>query len=1083
MQFGHRQAVLFALLLNFFSAALSAQPATTNSPGELAIKKFQVAPGLQVNLFAAEPLLQSPVSFTSDDQGAFYVVETHRYRHSIFDITEKPAWLLEDLSFRSVEDRARFLAREFATNASFLTERSEVIRRIQDTNHDGRGDVATAFADNFRKPTAGTAAGILARDGHVWFTCIPDLWRLTVTNQQAGARQSLSEGYGVHIGVSGHDLHGLKMGPDGRLYFSVGDRGFNVTQGTNHFFYPDTGAVLRCEPDGSRLEVFAIGLRNPQELTFDHLGNLWTADNDTAGADPSRIIHVVEGGDYGWRCSYQHQTNFGPWVEEELWRGQTDDLLPLAGIVAQGPSGLDYHPGVSTLPDAYRNHFFVCDFPGGIWSFNVTSAGASYQVKEREKFLWNLWPTDLEFAADGNLYVSDWVQGWGPSPLGRLYRVSATHTENSDLLRRKMEFLRAGTVDQTEAELVQWLEFPDQRVRQEAQFALARKQAAPALAAAAQSSTNQAARLHALWGLDQIQRSGLPIELPWLSRLFQTADPETRRAAVQLAASTGLAQWQPAVLPLLNDAAPRVQFAAAQALAQLGTKEAAEKLEEFVRRNADRDPFLTHGALMAGLRIADGPTVQRWAHSDNVSLRRLALLITRRRGEAAITQFLNDKEPRLRIEAARAINDLPIPEGFAALAQTLDASTTHFPLPLLKRAVNANLRLGGADSAARLERYALHSAAGAEGRSMALDALKVWIDPGPLDRVMGLHRPVPPRAAGPALMAVENIAQRLGEETPEAVWLSALAAISNLRVTNAAARVAQLFRNPGGSPTLRQAALESLGQLQAKQLEQAVGQALQDPAPAIRQTGVRWIQALQLPNTAQYLGQLLEKESDVRLSQAALAALGVTKDPAANDILKTWLLRLQKGKAKSAFALDIAEAALARGAPALTTAVFTYLTNATGALNPEPYLQGGDGGMGKRIFLERAEVSCNRCHEFTPPVAGHGAGPVGPSLAGIGKRKTRLELLEAILYPNKTIAPGYANVVLTLKNGEVAAGTVVRETANRIELNSPEEGQRVINLTEVQQREAGLSAMPEGLADALSKRELRALLEFLASLK
>ena len=62
-----------------------------NSPGELAMKKFQLAPGLKIDLFAAEPQLMNPVSFSIDEQGRIFVVETHRYKSSIFDITQKPA--------------------------------------------------------------------------------------------------------------------------------------------------------------------------------------------------------------------------------------------------------------------------------------------------------------------------------------------------------------------------------------------------------------------------------------------------------------------------------------------------------------------------------------------------------------------------------------------------------------------------------------------------------------------------------------------------------------------------------------------------------------------------------------------------------------------------------------------------------------------------------------------------------------------------------------------------------------------------------------------------------------------------------
>ena len=142
----------------------------------------------------------------------------------------------------------------------------ERVKLIEDRDGDGKADRSTVFADGFKDAADGIGAGLLARKGDVYYTCIPDLWRLRDKDGdgKAEVKESLSTGYGVHVAFLGHDLHGLKMGPDGRLYFSVGDRGLNVTtKEGKHLYAPDCGSVLRCEPDGSNLEIFATGLRNP----------------------------------------------------------------------------------------------------------------------------------------------------------------------------------------------------------------------------------------------------------------------------------------------------------------------------------------------------------------------------------------------------------------------------------------------------------------------------------------------------------------------------------------------------------------------------------------------------------------------------------------------------------------------------------------------------------------------------------------------------------------------------------------------------------------------------------------------------
>src|SRR6185436_2398921 len=60
-----------------------------------------------------------------------------------------------------------------------LEVESDRIRLLVDTNGDGHADIATTFAEGFDGITSGVAAGVLARKGNVWFTCIPDVWRIS----------------------------------------------------------------------------------------------------------------------------------------------------------------------------------------------------------------------------------------------------------------------------------------------------------------------------------------------------------------------------------------------------------------------------------------------------------------------------------------------------------------------------------------------------------------------------------------------------------------------------------------------------------------------------------------------------------------------------------------------------------------------------------------------------------------------------------------------------------------------------------------------------------------------------------------
>ena len=141
-------------------------------------------------------------------------------------------------------------------------------------------------------------------------------------------------------------------------------------------------------------------------------------------------------------------------------------------------------------------------------------------------------------------------------------------------------------------------------------------------------------------------------------------------------------------------------------------------------------------------------------------------------------------------------------------------------------------------------------------------------------------------------------------------------------------------------------------------------------------------------------------------------------------------------------------------------------------------LVGGDAAEGKRIFFEKAEVYCLRCHK----VNGEG-GEVGPDLTGIGSKQSREYLLEAIILPNKQIAPGFESTIVTMKTSATYAGVLKSETATEIELNSPEDGLVKLKKDNIQSRERGPSPMPEELRQILTKQEVRHLVEFLANLK
>ena len=232
----------------------------SSDEGLQAMSKLELAEGIEASLWAAEPLLANPVCLYVDNQGALYVAETFRHHAGVTDMRNHMRWLDEDLAARSVDDRrAMFQRNEDDEGYASYAKEHERVRRIVDSDGDGRADSATVFADGFNDHAAGIGAGLLTHGGDLYYTCIPHLWRLRDEDRDgyADKREVLSEGYGVHVALLGHDLHGLRVGPDGKLYFSCGDRGFRVETENGVIEHTHAGAVLRCNMDGTGLEVFA----------------------------------------------------------------------------------------------------------------------------------------------------------------------------------------------------------------------------------------------------------------------------------------------------------------------------------------------------------------------------------------------------------------------------------------------------------------------------------------------------------------------------------------------------------------------------------------------------------------------------------------------------------------------------------------------------------------------------------------------------------------------------------------------------------------------------------------------------------
>ncbi len=1070
---------------------------SASDEGQLAIQRFTLPPGLQVKLWAAEPMLANPVAIDFDEKGRLFVSETHRYGSSVLDIRGYMGMLELDMALRTIEERSEMIRKVFGeTQAKQLAVESEIVRLVEDRDGDGVADTSSVFADGFNTELDGIASGVLARNGKVWFTNIPSLWLLEESAGEQGQakRTELLRGFGVRFNFTGHDLHGLALGHDGKLYFSIGDRGAHVRGKEGQIVdVPDEGAVFRSNLDGTELELVARGLRNPQELVFDEHGNLFTGDNDSDAGDLERLVYLVEGGDSGWRVGYQHAPlgKGGPWMRDNLWKprfpGQPAYLLPPIANIEDGPSGLTYYPGSGLSPE-FKGHFFITHFKGsiarsGIQSYTVKPQGAGFAVTSSQLFMGGLLATDVTFGPDGAMYLSDWVEGWPKSRRGRIYSVTAANPDPAQvaLSAELAQILATGLENAEISTLRRLLAHPDRRARLEAQLALVSR-GRSSIAVLNEVATNVVsaplARLHAVWGLTQLGREHKQAAATLL-KLLDDLDAEVRAQAAKGLGDLEHASGYAALVRKLEDQAPRVQFFAAQSLGKLGRAEAAPALIELLRKNADRDVYLRHAAVHALRRIGKNPALDAAAKDASPAVRLGVLLTYRALQDSAIAQFLNDADAYIAREAAIAINDAPVEGAYSALAAKLQG-VAQDDEPFVLRAINANFRLAQAANARALAEYATRSDASNEMRAEALTQLGLWSSVPQRDRLVGIYRPLPARDAGLASEALASVAPKLLEEAPEVVQLAAIDALGELELRKSSALLVKVIGNEKAPGEARARALEVLDSFDGPEVEAGIQAAERSAVPALRLAALQ-IVARKSPERALPIVRRLATEGTEAEQKAAFTALEQLDQPETPRLLAAALDRLAAGKVHVGAQVELLNA-VEKSTDAQLQSRWNQLKARweSGGDPLAPYrsaLGTGNAWRGSRVFTEHPALPCIRCHR----VNGDG-GEAGPDLTLIGAQKSPEYLLEAIVHPNAQIAQGFDLITLKLKDGSYESGALVSESPKQIVLKRADGSEAKLDPQQVAERQTAPSSMPDIYRQVLTRSELRDLVSYLRSL-
>jgi putative membrane-bound dehydrogenase-like protein len=964
---------------------------------------------LQLQLVAAEPDVVTPTGLAVDDKGRVLVIESHtHFRPEGYQGPPADRILMLD-DFDSATGKARKISVFFEgtrhtmnlavyhDGSIYVATRAEVFR-LRDRNDDGKADERKRIchletAGNY--PHNGLSGFAFDFAGNVYF------------------------GFGENLGAD---------------YKLIGSDGTSLAGGG------EGGNIYCCDPEGKNLRRIATGFWNPFHLCFDAFGRLFAVDNDPDSRPPCRLLHIVEGGDYGYRFR-NGRKGVHPFT---AWNGELPGTLPMVAGTGEAPSGVLAYES-DNLPEEYRGDLLVTSWGDHrLERYRLKPRGASFSAEMTPVLRGDQYfrPVGIGLAPDGSLYFSDWVdKSYNLHSKGRVWRLSARKPPK-----------RIEPIDDWQA-----LRSADRRIREAAVRSLRkwepdRDRLSGLLFESSSEQTQFAAAMLLAHSEDYFSQAlivGLLGSHPsanvraGLARHFVTSLQPPEWSAPGYSQTTGRIrsepQWPAEAIALLLMNRETRPFALAQipldARRLAGSRRQRVATSELQDNNfwtaVRDDPFLLHAASTAAQdemvrsKRQVHRTVDEFAALDSpIAEKRLATALAARRcGLVAprelVAELLADPDPRLRIVALLWV-----------------AETLPVEIKLIETRVENALR-----------------------RTQVSKQL-FEITLATLEALHGTRRDPKNEPKG------EDFAIKvlLGEQA---------------------------------DPELRRLALRSLPAEYAATSIELLSKLLADAEPAIRLEAIRTIRQRA---DAQRWTQLREiaASSERSAQERCEAILGLS--PGNKDDRKllfdltsseTFDVADEALRALRGFDLsedekrrltelagklagprrELVERVLSRNPPKNQPSpddLFRWVKLTDGEGNPQ---------AGERIFFHLRVGGCFRCHEF------EGRGyQIGPDLTNIGRTMTRERLVQSIVDPSREIAPMFTNYSILTKDGEVKTGIHVGdEVDGRIKF--ADQNGRVFHVypNDIDRRQpSSQSVMPTGLADNLTAQELRDLLAFLA---
>lgn len=959
---------------------------------------FKVPDGFTIEVAAGPPLVNYPMMACFDERGRLFIAET----------------LGENLDKQQLLDKQQ-----------------RFIRMLEDTDQDGKFDKSTIFADKLVMPE-----GALWHRGSLYVLSSPYLWKFTDTDDDgvADEREKLV-GYMDLTGQA--NQHGAYLGPNGRIYFSGGHVGYDITGSDGvHVAKGRAAAVFSCWEDGSDVQVYGNGGINPVEVAFTPDGELLTTCPifDSIGGRHDALIHWVRGGTAGPR-------DYAPPVLR-----QTGYRIPAVRRWGQvAPSGLCRYRS-SVFGEKYRDSFFATHFnTATVVSTKLTRVGSTFEGVD-EPFITStsrdFHPTDVIEDADGSLLMID-TGGWfliscpfskvaKPEIKGAIYRIRKTNADTPDDPRGLKIDWNAASSD-----IIDLLDDPRPAVRDRAiENLAARGDEAIEVMQERWDDLSERSKRNAIWSISRVNSE---LSRGQCRASLSDFDDSVVRAAAR---SIGVARdglgvtslWE----VLKSDSLPNRRVAAT-ALGAIGDAASIPHLFEALQEPGD--DHLHHALVYAIIEIGDATaTAQGLSHSDP-RIQHAALMALDQM-EASLNRdqvlpLLKSSDPLLQETALRVITSR---DGWSDDVVELLSDWIQGKAVRSFDEATASTTIATFASDERVQKLVANT----------LDASSNPRLPAVLDGI-GRLRGWPDSWTQPL--------GRLLESGSDEARRSALQAIGTSGATQLHDELLRLAESSEGE--LATAIWSCLARTGAELPDEGVADLLKQTAtaesPLDRLDSAKALSRANLKNPQ--LSQLIDGLPGLAANEQSILVSKIAST--IGDEETELAVRFRDIERRMAGQADSQSDA----------AMQETLTRLLGRLQP------GDAKHGEAIFHSN-RAACSACHT----VAGKG-GDTGPDLSSIGSIRRRPDLLEAIVYPGSTIVNSYESYTVLLTGGRTAEGVIQRTDARWLVLRNAQREDTTIARKDIEAiQRSKLSIMPEGLHANLNTDELSDLLAYLESL-